>query len=152
MKAFNILLIVFLPLCKVEGQEYIISVSPDSLQVSIEPDNFNLDKSVSLHLLEDLNQDGLDDQILNFQMCNSLGDCMYGIFIQQRNGKFICVYLPEYWSYFRVKQATTTSTIYKKWKEILVYKRSGKPNADNQEVVKSYSLEFDGKFYVPSIK
>lgn len=67
----------------------------DSIRLIPEDDGSTFTGQISKRV--DLNFDGLDDFIINFGICGNWGDCVYGIYVQQANQKYTCVFRPEYW-------------------------------------------------------
>lgn len=96
----------------------------------------------------DLNFDGLDDYIINFGHCGNWGDCLYGIYVQQKNQKYTSVFLPEYWysGKWDLLENEYNEVDGTRWMKLQLYSRTdyggGPPG-----IVPTHHLQFDGISY-----
>lgn len=96
----------------------------------------------------DLNFDGQDDFIVNFGICGNWGDCVYGMYVQQTDGKYTCVFQPEYWysGQWDVLENECTRVHGVRWMKLRLYTRTdyggGPPG-----VAPTSFLQFDGSSY-----
>src|SRR5690606_37597111 len=96
----------------------------------------------------DLNFDGLDDLIINFGQCRNWGDCIYGIYAQQADGKYTCVFQPEYWysGQWDVLENEYNLINGVRWMKLRLYTRTDHGGSSPGLVPTSF-LQFDGSSY-----
>lgn len=96
----------------------------------------------------DLNFDGLDDLIINFGQCGNWGDCIYGIYAQQADGKYTCVFQPEYWysGQWDVLENEYNLINGVRWMKLRLYTRTDYGGSSPGLVPTSF-LQFDGSSY-----
>src|SRR5699024_5167973 len=80
-------------------------IAGDSVRLIREDDSSTFTGQISQKV--DLNLDGLDDFIINFGICGNWGDCVYGIYVQQTDQTYRCVFQPEYWYSGRSEEHTS---------------------------------------------
>lgn len=96
----------------------------------------------------DLNFDGLDDLIVMFpETYGNWGDCVYGIYAQKENGKYVCVF-QEYWFSYQWDLLENECNLVDgvRWMKLRLYSRTdyggGPPGW-----IPTHFLQFDGKRY-----
>lgn len=102
----------------------------------------------------DLNFDGLEDLIINFGQCGNWGDCLYGIYTQQSDGKYSCVFQPEYWysGKWDLLENDYTQANGRRWMKIQLYSRTDY-GGDPPGIVATSTLQFIDRNYqvVPNL-
>lgn len=121
-------------------------IAGDSVRLISEDDGSTFTGQISKKV--DLNFDGLDDFIINFGQCGNWGDCLYGIYIQQTDQKYTCVFQPEYWysGKWDLLEKEYTRVDGMRWMKLRLYSRTdygdGPPG-----IVPTYLLQFDSNGY-----
>lgn len=128
------------------GLRYTIARIPDDSVRLISEDGMTHIGRIAKQV--DLNFDGLDDVIINFGDCGNWGDCVYGIYVQQADQQYTCVFQPEYWSSGKwdVLENESTQVDGVRWMKLQLYTRTdyggGLPG-----VVPNSFLQFNGSSY-----
>lgn len=123
-----------------------IKFLPDDLIKLISEDGSVLSGQVSKKV--DLNFDGLDDLIVNFGFCGNWGDCLYGIYVQQEDQRYQCVFAPDYWysGKWELLENEFTKVGEERWMKFKLFAR--KDNGQGIfDVVPHSILQFDGEKY-----
>lgn len=121
-------------------------IAGDSVRLISEDDGSTYTGQISKKV--DLNFDGLDDFIINFGQCGNWGDCLYGIYVQQTDQKYTCVFHPEYWysGKWDLLEKEFTRVDGMRWMKLRLYSRTdyggGPPG-----IVPTSFLQFDGSRY-----
>ena len=121
-------------------------IAGDSVRLIREGDSGTFTGQISKKV--DLNFDGLDDFIINFGICDNWGDCVYGIYVQQTDQTYRCVFQPGYWYSGKwdllEKECTRVDGV--QWMKLRLYSRTdyggGPPG-----IVPTYLLQFDSNGY-----
>lgn len=121
-------------------------IAGDSVRLIREDDSSTFTGQISKKV--DLNLDGLDDFIINFGICGNWGDCVYGIYVQQTDQTYRCVFQPEYWYSGKwdllEKECTRVNGV--QWMKLRLYSRTDY-GGDPPGIVPTYLLQFDGSSY-----
>lgn len=97
----------------------------------------------------DLNVDGLDDLIVKFpETCGNSGDCVYGIYVQEADGRYTCVFPPDYWysGQWDILRNEYNVVNGVRWMKLRLYSRTDYGGAP-AGLVPTSLLQFNGEVY-----